>query len=379
MLDRYRLQEVLGSPGAFGVTYYATDTESGRKVAIKELFPTDCMVRDPDGSGTLIPRSPDDAIAFQEALRMFEEEAKVLLNLRHENIVRALDFFHHDGIGTAYLVMQFEPGYSLGSHLDLQRPGRLNERELLKILDPLLNGLEAVHQMKYLHRDLKPSNIYITQGNKPILLDFGAARQVVVGRTRPLTMVLTVGFAPFEQYSKALKQGPYTDIYAMGAVLCYAITNAIPDAATDRKTNDGYVPLAKRLRGSEYSQPFLEAVDWALEFRSEDRPQTVAQWRTALHEGTQRPTKPSQKSSFLDRFRTRLVVNPPPAAPPLPEPPHRGAKNFDPPPRMPRMSQPTRVQPDHPDHWLRTLLLRCLILLLSGGLGLLVWWWMSSK
>ncbi len=378
VLDRYRLDQVLGSPGAFGITYYATDLSSQRKVAVKELFPTDCMVRDPYGSGALLPRSGDDALAFKEALRMFEEEAKVLLQLRHQNIVQALDYFEADETGTAYLVMSYEPGYNLAHHLEQQRPGRLNEYELLKILDPLIDGLDAVHQCNFLHRDIKPSNIYITQKNKPMLLDFGAARQIVVSRTRPLTMVLTPGFAPFEQYSKALRQGPYTDIYAMGAVLYYAITDSIPDVATDRRTNDSYVPLARRLRGSEYSTPFLEAVDWALKFNAEDRPQNLGVWRSALHKGTREVPAMPDSTRFLGRMWSKM--HPPTAPAPDFDPPEEARSwQMDAPPPMPGevpSARTRRAMRSTRPPWLTPVLV-LLSVLLSAAAGAGVWWWMT--
>lgn len=375
MLDRYRLDQVLGSPGAFGITYFATDLSSGRQVAIKELFPTDCMIRDPGGSGELVPRSGEDFLVFQEALRMFEEEAKVLLQLRHNNIVQALDYFEADETSTAYLVMSFEHGYNLAHHLQLQRPGRLNEYELLKILDPLLDGLDAVHQCNFLHRDIKPSNIYITRGNKPLLLDFGAARQIVVGRTRPLTMVLTPGYAPFEQYSKALQQGPYTDIYAMGAVLCYAITGKIPDVATDRKTNDGFVPLSRRLRDSEYSTAFLEAVDWALNFNAQDRPQNVAAWRKALHQGTREVPRSTANDAtrYMDQrwtgagAPTVVQINPPT----LDSTRQVHADRDTPPP-----INPAKPGSSHRPVWL-TVLIIILSVAASLAAGAGVWLWMK--
>src|SRR5271165_4083974 len=114
------------------------------------------------------------------------------------------------------MVMQYEEGYDLRRHLDRQKPYRLNENELKRLLMPLLDGLEAVHNLNYLHRDIKPSNIYLTGGHKPLLLDFGAARQMVVSRSRPVEQILTPPYGAIEQYGQASPQGPFTDIYAIG-------------------------------------------------------------------------------------------------------------------------------------------------------------------
>ncbi|MBV8227730.1 MAG: serine/threonine protein kinase, partial [Verrucomicrobia bacterium] len=204
-----------------------------------------------------------------------------LSQVKHENVVKVLDYFEANGTG--YMVMAYEEGYDLREHLEYQRPGRLNENELRKLLMPLLDGLEAVHNLNYLHRDIKPSNIYLTREHKPLLLDFGAARQIVVSRTRSIEQILTPPFAPFEQYAQSLPQGPYTDLYAIGVVTFTALLadERFPHAP-DRLEKDPFVPLRKRLHGQEYSQEFLEAVDWALQVKAEARPQSVAVWRKAL-------------------------------------------------------------------------------------------------
>jgi serine/threonine protein kinase len=180
--------------------------------------------------------------------------------------------------------MQYEEGYDLRSHLDRQKPYRLNENELKKLLMPLLDGLEAVHDLNYLHRDIKPSNIYLTRGHKPLLLDFGAARQMVVSRSRPVEQILTPPYGAIEQYGQASPQGPFTDIYAIGVVLFTAMLagERFPNAP-DRLSRDPFVPMSQRLRGQEYSEEFLSAIDWALKLRAEQRPQSIRAWRQALN------------------------------------------------------------------------------------------------
>jgi serine/threonine protein kinase len=220
--------------------------------------------------------------------------------VKHENVVRVIDYLEANG--TAYMVMEYEDGYDLNEHLEMQKPQRPNENELRKLLLPLLDGLEAVHNLNYLHRDIKPSNLYLTRKHRLLLLDFGAARQVVVSRSRPLTEILTAPFGPIEQYGQTLAQGPFTDIYAIGVVLFSAMQSGVKfPAAPDRLRKDTFVPLQQALRGSEYSQGFLAAVDWALQVRGQDRPQNIAAWRPALN-ATQ-PRKPVKEgSNFFERL-----------------------------------------------------------------------------
>jgi serine/threonine protein kinase len=297
-LDVYEFERVLGNPGSFGVTYAARDKNTSGRVAIKELFPSDFVVRNRKGR-VLVQTAADEDI-FREAMRMFRQEANILSQVKHENVVRVIDYLEANG--TAYMVMEYEDGYDLNEHLEMQKPQRPNENELRKLLLPLLDGLEAVHNLNYLHRDIKPSNLYLTRKHRLLLLDFGAARQVVVSRSRPLTEILTAPFGPIEQYGQTLAQGPFTDIYAIGVVLFSAMQSGVKfPAAPDRLRKDTFVPLQQALRGSEYSQGFLAAVDWALQVRGQDRPQNIAAWRPALN-ATQ-PRKPVKEgSNFFERL-----------------------------------------------------------------------------
>ncbi|MEI9893407.1 MAG: protein kinase [Chthoniobacter sp.] len=173
ILDVYRFERILGSPGTFGVTYAARHLKTGKRLAIKELFPSDYVIR--DGAGRVVVQTKSDEQVFIEAMRMFRQEATILSKVKHANVVKVYDYLEANGTG--YMVMNYEDGYDLQIHLDKQKPNRLNENELRRLLMPLLAGLETVHQLNYLHRDIKPSNIYLTREHNPLFLDFGAARR----------------------------------------------------------------------------------------------------------------------------------------------------------------------------------------------------------
>jgi serine/threonine protein kinase len=278
-LDRYEFDRVLGTPGSFGITYAARD-QRGSWVAIKELFPIDHVVR--RGEQTVVAQTAQDEKLFRAAKDLFRREVKVLTQIRHPNVVRVIDYLEANGTG--YMVMVYERGYDLDRYIRGQRPGRLNENELLKLLMPLLDGLEAVHSHNYLHRDIKPSNLYLSRDeHKPLLLDFGAAHQMVVSRSRPITQILTPPYAPIEQWGHELPLGPFTDIHAMGVVLYEAMMGdrRFPNAP-DRLSKDPLIPLVRALHRQEYSKQFLTAVDWALQFQAKDRPQSVEEWRKAF-------------------------------------------------------------------------------------------------
>ena len=280
-LDRYRIQSILGR-GAFGITYLAKEEQLDRLVAVKEYLPVDFAVRDQDSS--VHPRTEDHGDLFQYGLESFLKEARKLVKFKHPNIVQVLTYLEKNE--TAYLVMEYEVGQDL-NHYFKQHP-HPSESELLAIFTPINEGLDVVHQHGFIHRDIKPDNIYIRQDKSPVLLDFGAARDVVKTKSDQLTRVLTEGYAPYEQYNPAwAEQGPWTDIYALGATLYLAVMGRKPVIASERaaaymrKEPDPYIS-ALETTNTGYSRPFLAAIDQALVFHPKDRPQSLTLWNQML-------------------------------------------------------------------------------------------------
>ncbi|HZY52581.1 MAG TPA: protein kinase [Reyranella sp.] len=269
LLGDYRLDSVIGH-GGFGITYRAFDSQLAKVVAIKEYLPVEFAVRQGD---KVVPRSARSADDFAWGRERFLDEARALARFRHPHIVPVLRFLTANG--TAYTVMEFEDGRSLGQML--RHSGRLPPDEVRRLAEGVLLGLGAVHAQGFLHRDIKPSNIIIRRDGVPILIDFGAARQAMGDRSRTLTSVLTPQYAPIEQYTAEGKQGPWSDIYSAAAVLHHAITGAPPPEAAGRIGKDTYKPLADS-EARSYDKAFLAAIDSALAFAPEQRPQSVAEW-----------------------------------------------------------------------------------------------------
>ena len=280
-LHWYRIEKVLGQ-GGFGITYLAYNFNLDRKAAIKEYLPIELAVR--VGDNSVHPLTDEHGKQFHWGLERFLSEAKTLARFEHPNIVRVHDVF--EGNNTAYMVMSYEEGESL---LDmLNRRKTMGEEELMNILIPILGGLELVHASGFIHRDIKPANIFLRKDGSPVLLDFGSARQALGVHTKTLTTLVSPGYAPFEQYhSKSDEQGPWTDIYGLGATLYRAVTGTPPMDALDRGRvilkgeRDTFVPATVLGRG-HYSERFLKAIDHALQFREEDRPQSIAEWRQEI-------------------------------------------------------------------------------------------------
>jgi serine/threonine protein kinase len=266
--------EILGliGEGGFGIVYLAYDTQLGRNVALKEYIPASLATR--AGGARVTVTSERHADTFQAGLKSFINEARLLAQFDHHSLVKVFRFWEDNG--TAYMVMPYYEGTTLRDTLR-QMATPPDEAWLRSVLAPLVEALSVMHGAQCYHRDIAPDNILLLKGSgRPLLLDFGAARRVIGDMTQALTVILKPGYAPIEQYAEvpSLKQGPWTDVYALAAVVYFAVLGKTPPPSVGRLMSDSYVPLASAAAG-RYSDTFLQAIDHALAVRPDDRPQSV--------------------------------------------------------------------------------------------------------
>jgi serine/threonine protein kinase/HAMP domain-containing protein len=274
-LHEYRIDGILGQ-GGFGIAYSATDVNLNAKVVIKEYLPEEFAYR--AGDNTVSARDDRDQDFYQAGLDSFLVEARTLATFRHSNIVRVARFFEANK--TAYMVLEYERGQSLKTWR--KKRDHIPEATIVALLAPLLDGLAVVHQSGYLHRDIKPDNIYVRDHDGSlVLLDFGAARQTASERS-DAGLVVTPGYAPIEQYAGGGRQGPWSDLYSMGATLFWLISGKKPIDAPGRLADPDPLPSAAMVGEGRYSEEFLNAIDWALRMHPADRPQDVDQFRSML-------------------------------------------------------------------------------------------------
>ncbi len=311
-LGEYELRSLLGV-GGFGIVYLAFDHALEREVAIKEYMPASLAGRTETMFVSL--RSSSDAETFALGLKSFVNEAKLLARFDHPSLLKVHRFWEANG--TAYMAMPVMRGRTM-KEVRREMSASPGEDWLRALLGPLLGAIERLHSEGVYHRDIAPDNIQIEPDGRPVLLDFGAARRVISDKTQTITAILKPAYAPIEQYadSAALKQGPWTDIYALGATLHYMLLGHPPPPATTRAV----IEEASALTLDDCpgcSPEFLQLIEWMLAPRPQDRPQSVAalrdvlEGRAPLPQPAPAPAAPAGGAAWQRTVKQSRTVPPP--------------------------------------------------------------------
>jgi len=280
--------EIIGlvGEGGFGIVYLAKDIHLDRVVAVKEFMPSAFAGR-LDGVQVAV-RSTSHRATYEAGLRSFINEAKMLARFAHPALVEVYRFWESNG--TAYMAMRYYAGETLRQQLANGSVG-FDELTIAQTMAPIFDALEMLHREQVFHRDIAPDNIMMSDGH-PVLLDFGSARRIIGDGTQALTTVLKPGYAPIEQYvdDGTMKQGPWTDVYALGGVLYHLATGKAPCQAVSRLLSDPLLPISAVV-GDRFSSTFSNAVAKAMAVRVEDRLQNVRDLSESLGWNTAKPAR----------------------------------------------------------------------------------------
>jgi serine/threonine protein kinase len=287
--------------GGFGLVYLALDPE-GQQVAVKEYLPSSLASRAP---GELLPQvQPEKLSLYRLGLKSFFEEGRSLAQISHPSVVSVLNFFRENE--TVYMVMNYLEGAALQDFIvtarELKQTKVFRESTIRSLFDEILRGLRIVHQHKMLHLDIKPANIFITDDNKSVLIDFGAAREVLSKEGNFIRPMYTPGFAAPEMYRRDGSLGPWTDIYAIGACIYACMQGYPPNDAPQRLEKDRLALSLSRLR-NVYSDNLIEVTEWCMSLDPLARPQSVFALQKELSRETERRYT---KLTFSERLKLQL-------------------------------------------------------------------------
>ncbi|RYZ06072.1 MAG: serine/threonine protein kinase [Comamonadaceae bacterium] len=321
VIGGYRVVRRL-SAGGFGVVYLSVDP-SGQQVAIKEYLPSSLATR---AAGELAPQvSPEKLSLYRLGLKSFFEEGRSLAQISHASVVSVLNFFRENE--TVYMVMNYLDGATLQDFIvtarELKKAKVFRESTIRSLFDEILRGLRVVHQHKMLHLDIKPANIFVTDDDRAVMIDFGAAREVLSKEGNFIRPMYTPGFAAPEMYRRDSSMGPWTDIYAIGACMYACMHGYPPNDAPQRIEKDRLSLSLSRLRGV-YSDDLIEVVEWCMALDPLSRPQSVFALQKELsREGERRYTRLSVSEKMrlsLDNMRATDKKPLPKAAAPTTRP-----------------------------------------------------------
>ncbi|MDB6098055.1 MAG: phosphotransferase enzyme family protein [Gammaproteobacteria bacterium] len=293
MIGEFEIVGTIGE-GGFGTVYLAIDHSLQRKVALKEYRPALLATR--HGKSVMV-RSQRHADAFEAGLKSFMNEARTLARFDHPSLIHVYRVWQQNN--TAYMAMPLCEGKSL-TMVIRENPGIATQEWITGMMFPLLEAVSTLHGSNIYHRDIAPDNVLIQETGTPMLLDFGAARQIATDKTQALTVILKPGYAPIEQFAddSSMRQGPWTDIYALGAVMYFSITGRAPPNAVARLASDPLASLTSSITEGGYSTEFLSAIDSALAIRPHERPQSIAEFRALLERVPAPPIQQGTGSGF---------------------------------------------------------------------------------
>ncbi len=304
LAGKYLLGAPLGK-GGFGITYIAMHLPDEKIVAIKEFFPANLAVRDTDNE-TVVPADDTKAVYYRTGMKSFSEEERILYLLSDiEHVVHVAEQIQANN--TTYLVMEYVPGISLKKYMKQQQK-LFSEQETLTLVQPILLALQAMHQKGILHRDISPENLMLSPDNTLTLIDFGAARTFSRSDDDNLTVILKRGYAPEEQYHSNSRQGPWTDLYAVCAVMYQMLTGILPQEASARAEEDHLTPIS-RIEGLSLSPSTCAALEKGLQMDPMERYPDIGALMKVLYPAKKEAARETPDKDNFNEALEHLNIN----------------------------------------------------------------------
>ena len=277
--------------GGFGIIYRAWDAQMEQVVAIKEYFPNGVVSRVP-GQNDVIVYSGKNREVFRKGVDRFLVEARNMAEFSQPDIVALYDYFEENN--TAYIVMEYLDGVSFKEYLK-ERRGRIPSEEVVDITLHVLAALEEIHSHHIIHRDISPDNIFLCSNHRVKVIDFGAARFSSGEESSNFSTIVKPGYAPAEQYRTKSRQGPFTDLYALGACMYQAATGEKPQESLARAMHDDLRP-PKELN-PEVPEYLSDIIMKAMAMDEDERFQSSEEFMKALkgHQIDKTPAKKKPK------------------------------------------------------------------------------------
>ena len=277
--------------GGFGITYIGRDLLLERRVAVKEYYPAGFVNRNNTLSQIVTVTSGEKTEFFNKGLSNFLAEARNIAKLNDvPGIVDVREFFEENG--TAYIVMEYLDGVNLNTWL--KQNGVFAPDQLFKLMLPITRSLQKIHEAGLIHRDITPDNIMYLRDGTLMLMDFGSARYFT-NTQKEMSVMLKMGYAPEEQYSRNGDQGPWSDVYGLCATMYKCMTGRIPAEAIDRISNETLIP--PRELGIPISDAIQNTLLYGMAVHKSDRCQSMQELSVLMESALTMPVRSVQNSA----------------------------------------------------------------------------------
>lgn len=298
IMKRYLVGNPVDSSGD-GVTYICFDGDTENTVWLREYCPAELCTRNEKGG--IVPTEGKEA-EFEQGVKAFSELTEKLK--LHNDIPALLPVTEtFEGNGTAYCIYESTDAITLREFL-LRNGGTISWDQARPLFLPFLTSLSTLHSAGIYHYGISPETVLVTKDGKLKLTGFCTADARTANGS--LKAQLFPGFAAVEQYGSIGTCGPWTDAYAVAAVLYRVLVGNPPVESISRVTNDT-LTLPQKLTSS-VPKEVTEALAEALQIMPEERTQNIESMRLLLASAEDKQSRKSEKDKDKSKFKSYMLL-----------------------------------------------------------------------